>query len=171
MRDHPAIRLLGPEDVDAFRSIRLEALRKAPESFCSSLEEWQDLPDTEWRRRLVENSVFVAEDGPMPVGIMALARQRARSMAHRATIQMVYVSSASRGRGIAEALLEALVAFARERGVLQLELQVRAENDGAIRLYRRQGFAEIGRIPAGVIYEGREIDEIMMAIRIVDREN
>lgn len=171
MRDHPAIRLLGHEDVAAFRSIRLEALSNAPESFASSLEDWQDLPDAEWRRRLVENSVFVAEDGLKPVGIMALARQRAKRMVHRATIQMVYVSSTSRGRGIAEALLDALVAFARERGVLQLELQVSAENDVAIRLYRRQGFAEIGRIPAALLFEGREIDEILMARQIVDREN
>jgi hypothetical protein len=37
-----------------------------------------------------------------------------------------------------------------------------------VKLARRNtGFAEVGRIPAGFLHEGREIDELMMARRIV----
>ncbi|MFB2604722.1 N-acetyltransferase family protein, partial [Rhizobium phaseoli] len=43
-----------------------------------------------------------------------------------------------------------------------------AENPAAIRFYQREGFSEIGRIPGGVLEEGREIDDVMMARRIVD---
>ncbi len=165
------IRLLSPDDVNLFRSIRLEALRASPESYASSVEDWQDLSDEEWRRRLVDNHVFIAVENQLPVGIMALARQRPVKMAHRAVIQMVYLRENARGRGLAEALLEALVEFARGQGIRHLELAVSAENDVAIRFYRRRGFMEIGRIPCALFHQGREIDEILMARPVVALES
>lgn len=163
------IRHLAPEDFDVFRRIRLEALRTEPAVYASSAEDWEKLPDEEWRRRLTINSVLVDFHEGEPVAIMGLARQGASKMAHRATIIMVYVRKDRRGAGHAQALLEALVRLAREAGIRQLELAVSAENPAAIRFYRREGFIEAGRIAGGTIHEGREIDEILMTRRI-DRE-
>jgi ribosomal protein S18 acetylase RimI-like enzyme len=163
------IRHLGVQDLDVFRSIRLEALRAEPAVYASSAEDWEGLPDEEWRRRLTANSVFVDFHEGEPVAIMGLVRQSASKMAHRATIIMVYVRKDRRGAGHAQALLEALIRHAREAGVRQLELAVSAENPAAIRFYRREGFNEAGRIAGGTIHEGREIDEILMTRRI-DRE-
>jgi ribosomal protein S18 acetylase RimI-like enzyme len=36
----------------------------------------------------------------------------------------------------------------------------------AISFYRREGFGETGRIPAGFIHEGREIDDVLMVRRL-----
>jgi ribosomal protein S18 acetylase RimI-like enzyme len=88
-------------------------------------------------------------------------------MAHRATIIMVYVRRNLRGTGLAGKLLRAVADHARDIGILQLELFVSAENPAAIRFYQREGFSEIGRIPGGVLEEGREIDDVMMARRLV----
>lgn len=63
-------------------------------------------------------------------------------------------------------MLAAVSAHARTRGIRQLELAVTCENVAALRFYRGAGFAEIGRIPAGLLHEGLEIDEILMALRI-----
>ncbi|WP_438751446.1 GNAT family N-acetyltransferase [Pararhizobium sp. O133] len=160
------IRHLGPQDLAIFRSIRMEALRREPTAFASSAEDWGLLPDDEWMRRLITNHVFASFEGDEPVGIMGLARQSATKMAHRATLIMVYVRRDQRGRGHAKGLLDALVGHAREFGIAQLELALSAENPVALRFYRREGFAEVGRIPAGMRHEGREIDEILMARRI-----
>jgi ribosomal protein S18 acetylase RimI-like enzyme len=160
------IRLLGPDDVDAFRRIRLEALRAEPAAFASSVRDWESLPDEEWRRRLTENPVFVAFRDSEPVGIMGLMRQRSSRMAHRASIIMVYVRESLRGADLARELLKALADHARVSGIRQLELAVNAENAAAIRFYRREGFTEIGLIPGGFLHDGKEIDEIMMARRI-----
>ncbi len=160
------IRLLGPDDVDTFRRIRLEALRAEPRAFASSAADWEALPDAEWRRRLETNPVLVAFRDGKPVGIMGLLRQVPSRMAHRATIVMVYVSEKARGAGIAAQLLDAVTAHARQLGIRQLELAVSAENPRARRFYEREGFAQIGRIPAGFVHEGDEIDEITMARRI-----
>jgi GNAT superfamily N-acetyltransferase len=160
------IRLLGSEDVEVFRRIRLEALRAEPAAFASSAEDWEALSDEEWLRRLTDNPVFVAFCDGEPVGIMGLLRQSSSRMAHRATIIMVYLRASQRGGGLAKALLEALADHAHRCGILQLELAVNADNLAALRFYRREGFVEIGRIPGGFLHEGRETDEIMMARRI-----
>ena len=162
------IRLLGPGDLDTFRTIRLESLRAEPDSFASSAEDWESLPEDEWRRRMLDNPVFVALDDEVPVGLMGLLRQRPSKMAHRATLVMVYVRRDLRGSGLASRLLEAATDHAREIGVRQLELAASAENEAAIRFYQRMGFTEIGRIPGGCIRDGREVDDVLMAKRIVN---
>lgn len=160
------MKLLDPDDFEVFKRIRLEALRVCPEAFASTLADWESLPDEEWRRRLANNPVVVSFSGDEPVGIMGLMRQQASKMAHRATIIMVYVRDTERGGERAVAMLDLLLDRARASGISQVELAVSAENPAAIRFYRREGFHEIGRIPAGFLHEGREIDEIMMARRL-----
>ena len=49
-----------------------------------------------------------------------------------------------RRQGIAEALVEDLVAALREKGSHCLTLEVRESNDPAIHLYEKMGFAQIG---------------------------
>jgi ribosomal-protein-alanine N-acetyltransferase len=49
-----------------------------------------------------------------------------------------------RRRGAARALLDALLAYAREKGVRQVLLEVRRSNMGAIALYRGVGFFAMG---------------------------
>ena len=48
-------------------------------------------------------------------------------------------------RGLGSALLEAMQALARERGMARLFLEVRPSNVAALALYHRAGFVEIGR--------------------------
>lgn len=160
------IRLLGRDDVEAFRSIRLEALRTEPAAFASSAEDWEALPDDEWLRRLTDNPVFVAFHDGEPVGIMGLMRNRSSKMVHRATIVMVYIREGMRGTGLAKALLTVLTKHARATGIRQLELSASAENPAALRFYEREGFKKIGRIPGGFLHEGKEIDDVLMARRI-----
>ena len=97
---------------------------------------------------------------------MGLTRQQSSKMAHRATIIMVYLRDSERGGGHAVAMLNLLLDHARTSGIRQVELAVSAENPAAIRFYQREGFHEIGLIPAGILHEGREIDEILMARRL-----
>lgn len=164
--DGPQIRLLGAADLATFRQIRLEALRLDEGSFASSLADWLRLDEAAWLERLTQNAVFVAFRGGEPVGIMGLARQRSSKMTHRATIIMVYVRKSERGSGLAAKLLRTIEAFALSQGIQQLELTVSGENSVAQRFYRRAGYTDIGRIPAGVINDGREIDDILMFRRL-----
>jgi len=53
------------------------------------------------------------------------------------------------GLGIGRALMEACIDCARRAGYTQLELEVVADNQRAVSLYRRAGFEEYGRNPRG----------------------
>ena len=52
-----------------------------------------------------------------------------------------------RRRGFAAAVLAALLAAARARGLVRVTLEVRESNAPAIALYRKHGFAAVGRRP------------------------
>lgn len=67
----------------------------------------------------------------------------ARSTGDEAELLLLATRPAARRRGVAGALLRAVVAEAQNRGVVQLHLEVRAGND-AVRLYRREGFEKVG---------------------------
>jgi GNAT superfamily N-acetyltransferase len=160
-----SIRRISPDEVDVFRRIRLEALRCEPASFASRYEDWVVLPEQEWRQRL-NSPVFAAFSKSEPIGIMGLVRFRPKKMTHRASLVMVYVRESFRGTGLAKVLLGAVVKFARDEGVLQLELGVNAENSAAQRFYERNGFVEAGRIPGGLLDGERQIDDIIMVRRL-----
>ena len=53
------------------------------------------------------------------------------------------------GLGIGRALMEACIQCAREAGYVQLELEVVADNERAVSMYKRAGFVEYGRNPKG----------------------
>lgn len=158
--------MLGPEDLETFRAIRLESLRRAPWAFANTEADWTALPDDEWRARL-SNPVFVAFAGTEPVGIMGLLRQKGQKTSHRATLIMVYLRDDRRGNGLARELLDHVIAFARAEAIGQLELQVSESNRRAIAFYLRAGFAQIGRIPAATIHDGVETADLLMARRLI----
>lgn len=51
--------------------------------------------------------------------------------------------------GIGQVLMDASIGCARQAGYTQLELEVVADNERAVSLYRRAGFEEYGRNPRG----------------------
>ncbi|MDT8759122.1 GNAT family N-acetyltransferase [Sphingomonas psychrotolerans] len=67
----------------------------------------------------------------------------ARVVADEAELLLLATRPAARRRGVAGALLRAVIGEAEARGVAQLHLEVRAGND-AVRLYRREGFEKVG---------------------------
>ena len=60
-------------------------------------------------------------------------------------IANVAVRADCRQQGIASALLDVFLRFARAHQLAFLTLEVRASNDPAIRLYLKHGFAQVGR--------------------------
>ena len=71
-------------------------------------------------------------------------------MKHRAEFGIA-LSKEYWGLGLGRALTEACIACAKEAGYTQLELDVVAENESALALYRKVGFVEYGRNPRGFL--------------------
>lgn len=62
-----------------------------------------------------------------------------------ADVQTIAVAEFAQGRGVGRALLQELIATARERACSEILLEVRADNEPAIALYERAGFVPIAQ--------------------------
>ncbi len=85
---------------------------------------------------------LVAMDGSLVAGYVG-----SQSVCGEADMMNVAVSPDYRRQGIAQQLVEALVAGLKEKEVHSLTLEVRASNDPAVALYHKLGFAQVGRRP------------------------
>ena len=79
-------------------------------------------------------------------GISAVGRKY--KVRHRAEFG-VSVAKEYWGLGIGQALMEACIDCAKSAGFQQLELDVVAENERAVSMYKKAGFTEYGRNPKG----------------------
>lgn len=70
------------------------------------------------------------------------------------------------GQGTGRALMARLVKEAAELGYHTLWAGIRAENPGAVDFHRKQGFAEIARLPEVGYKFGRWMDLILMQRRL-----
>lgn len=90
-----------------------------------------------------------------------LACSRRARLAHVAEIA-VAVQKKFWGIGVGSAIMETLIALAREQDIRTIELGVYADNARAQALYRRYGFNEVGRHRERLCVDGIYHDEIMM---------
>jgi ribosomal protein S18 acetylase RimI-like enzyme len=135
---------------------------------------WSGVPTAEqatawWQDLLAETAagraaVCAAYDGERLVGLGEWRRYELAPQRQNADLEKVLVSRPARGSGIGRRILEDLIAQARAAGVETLTLQCRGNNHGAIRLYRRLGFIEYGRLRDFVAAGPDRWDKVMMAI-------
>lgn len=109
-----------------------------------------------------DDVMYAAKADGEIIGIANVSRLK-RRMSHRASIG-ISVQQCAWHCGVGTALMEALLAFARKNGIEQLELEVRSDNDRAIRLYERFGFTKIGMIPAFLKVNGEDFASDYMVL-------
>jgi len=118
-------------DIEAVMQMELELF--ADDAWSDTMF-WSELAERESRTYLV------AVDGDHVVGYAGLCAYSADV----SYIQTIGVTSDHQGHGIGTALLVALLDHANSRGASQVDLEVRADNGSAIRLYARHGFSRVG---------------------------
>ncbi|MER3484256.1 MAG: GNAT family N-acetyltransferase [Meiothermus sp.] len=133
------IRVLDERDAEVYRELRLEAL-----AFGQSYAEYSAKTPEEVVRQLapVEGHKFTL--GALQdrlVGAVTLVRYELPKFHHTAAVYAVYVTPASRGRGISKRLMQALIERAQTfEGLEQLVLAVSTHQEAARKLYRSLGF-------------------------------
>ena len=157
----PDISQLTTNDTEAYRTLRLEALKRCPEAFGRSHDE-EAVRGTEFFADIVErNAVFGAFDDGILVGmagffVMDMAKSR-----HRGVLWGMYVQEAYRRTGIGETLVRAIMDHASDR-VEQVHLGVVTTNEAARRFYLRCGFEEYGVDPRALKLGGEYYNEALM---------
>ena len=100
-----------------------------------------------------ENSIASELKNPLSLWLVAVDGQQVAgyvgspSVMGEADMMNIAVSSKFRRMGIAQELVERLVAQLREKDVYSLTLEVRASNEPAKALYGKLGFSQVGRRP------------------------
>lgn len=105
------LRPYDPQDAGALAGIFFDAVRigAAPKYPAEALQAWAPVrPAAEvWDERLADLWTVVAEEGGIPCGFMSLAAD--------GLLDLAFVAPAWRGRGLADALLAAVLDEARAR--------------------------------------------------------
>ena len=163
-----SIRAARPEDAATLVALGATVGRE-PEAWLLSTDGWRSV--TEERRyiralkRHPDAAVFVAEDDGAIVGRLSVARDPHTASRHVADLGLM-VAASHRRRGVGRALLEQAVAWARDSGVLKLELHVFPWNEPALKLYEQFGFEREGLRKAHYRRDGEYVDAILMALRL-----
>ena len=153
-------RLIG-DDAAVFRDIRLEGLKRHPEAFAASFEA-EMAKDLAWfADRLTRNAVFGAFHEGSLQGIAGFHAQRQEKMKHKGVLWGLYLREAARGSGLAQTLVEAVEAHARQE-VEVLSVTVVTSNKTARRLYDRLGYICYGTEPGALRVDGRDYDEALL---------
>jgi ribosomal protein S18 acetylase RimI-like enzyme len=144
------VRRLEPEDWRSYRDVRLAALIDTPRAFWTTYAQAAALVEDDWRDRLgwptwmAYAPISPDEQRPdAPVGLVALWRVP-DSSDDRIHITQMWVAGWARGRGVADALIEAAVEAAQADGWGAVALEVAEENVRAERCYHRLGFRRTG---------------------------
>ena len=131
---------------ERWRELRLNALREAAYAFGSKLEDWQGEGDLEdrWRHRLsaVPVNVVASIDGSAAGMVSATALDAEGAV----ELISMWVAPFARGCGVSDALVGAILAWAREQGAARVTLGVFESNEHALMLYRRHGFEDGGAL-------------------------
>ena len=148
------IRTLSPDDWRVWRELRISALTLAPEAYNSKLAEWTGNGDVEqrWRDRLASVALnYAAFVHNRPAGLASATAPDETRTSH---LISMWVEPFARGRtaaaglGVSDALVEAVVAWARSNGAARVMLDTAHENKRARSLYRRHGFVDVTPIVA-----------------------
>lgn len=124
------------------RLIRLQALQDAPLAFASTYEREVRFASTQWQQRIATAAQFLAEVDGAVVGTVTGVVDAGDPTTMLLTAMFVVPNS--RGRGIGEQLVRALVEHAKVEGARQVRLHVVETNSGGERLYARSGFLRTG---------------------------
>ncbi len=142
------VRATTAADWPALRDIRLQALRDAPDAFGSTYARESAFDESAWQQRATRDGSFIAfipEASASGAAGLAGGFQEAPGVVE---LVSMFVRAQARGRGVGEALIDAVVGWARARNASSVHLWVTETNKPARRLYERRGFtATAGRQP------------------------
>src|SRR5688500_4714869 len=123
---------LTVDEVPRVRAIRLRALADAPDAFGSTLAEAAARPPEIWAEQLQDLPTFVAVDDGLDIGMVRCEPDEAR--VDTATLISMWVAPTARRRGAGDALIDAVIEWARTNGVKRLLINEVDDNAAAIAL-------------------------------------
>ena len=137
------VRRLAPDDWVVWREVRLAALADAPRAYGSSLAREEGFGEADWRQRL-EPANGVSAVAMLGERVVGAVGGYTPAGADAVLLVAMWARPELRGRGVGDALVADVLAWARENGWSTVRLRVADGNVAARRLFERNGFAATG---------------------------
>jgi ribosomal protein S18 acetylase RimI-like enzyme len=163
------IRELQQEEWRVWRTLRIAALKDAPDAFGDTVEQAQLRSDEEWRKSLThpEERLLVAE---IDSGLVGMARVRSdEDDPERAGLYSMWVAPDARRKGVGRALIDDAIRWAAQNGVFSLWLCVTQGNEPAKSLYRSFGFKETGASRSLRSGSDKQMEEMQVSLDATNR--
>lgn len=163
-------RILTQEDISAYQTLRLQALKEFPTSFGSSYELEKNSTSLEIKEKLQQNenrfTIGTFLNGKL-VGILTFKRETAIKTNHKGSIFGVYVDSRFQKKGIGKKILADTISYLKTiEGLEQINLTVNSTNRAAIRLYTEFGFENFGYEKNALKFKNEYFDEGWMVLKL-----
>ena len=134
------IRCFLPEEVAAYKVMRLEALQTEPGMFGSNYAREAGFTDAQWLDRIINPKVACMGlycDGEL-IGITGIITDTEQpELGH---LVQSYIRKAYRGKGLTNILYKARIDWAQEHGIKRIEVGHRANNAPSIAATLKAGF-------------------------------
>jgi GNAT superfamily N-acetyltransferase len=135
------VREMTMKEWQLLRDTRLEALQDAPDAFGSTYDEETVLAEEDWQHTISRGGTFLAyisgAEETEPAGVVCGLQERPGTV----ELTHMWVRPQTRGDGVGEALVAAVVDWAIARNAASVHLWVFETNVYARTLYERCGFS------------------------------
>ncbi len=112
------------------------------------------------------SAIFVGKLAKEIVCIGSISSSQRARIAHRAEFALS-VKKAYWGKGIGSLLMDKMIEFCKENGcTTMVSLGVKAENENAIKLYKKFGFEVVGRHKNYFNIAGKYYDDVLMDLHL-----
>lgn len=136
------VRVLGEDDWQDYRRLRLASLEEDPEAFAATVAEEREYDEAYWRERMRRSHRLLADRDGEDLGIASVGQARDEDgvIENIAELFGMWVRPDARGSGVSWELVTAAADEARRSGHSQLRLWVSSDNGRAIGFYSSYGF-------------------------------
>jgi len=142
------VRAVAAREWSVWRDLRLRSLADSPDSFGETRAHATSRDEASWIAATAPDRtriVLIALDGEIAVGT-AVGRVNREAEGPQAHLYAMWVAPEARRRGVARALVGAVMRWARMAGARRLVLRVTEPAVAASALYRSMGFAPTGEV-------------------------
>jgi len=129
---------------------------------------YEPMPETEFKPiftdLLEKEIIYIFENAGAAAGMFKLVPYTHRT-SHVAYLGGLAIHPSQSGKGLGSLMMKEIMDYAREKGLLRIELSAAVINEKAIRLYEKAGFQKEGilRKYTHLKKENQFLDEVMMA--------
>ncbi|MES3031915.1 MAG: GNAT family N-acetyltransferase [Patescibacteria group bacterium] len=172
IKTEPDIDILGPEQWQEYRAIRLKAFRTDPTAFGESYEREEKKSEAEMRKQLSDPNyrAYVAKIDNKTASLAVYMLFVPQHVEHCAMISSVFTDPEFRRSGLGEKLLRKVLDDLHQNPkITRVRLSVRVDNEAAKKMYEKLGFVQCGIGRKEVKVDGKYYDQAQMDLIFEDK--